>query len=35
MARQAIDEEFGSLDEYLSGAGVTAADIEALRAALT
>jgi protein-tyrosine phosphatase len=34
-ARQAIDEEFGSLDDYLRGAGVTAADIDALRAALT
>jgi protein-tyrosine phosphatase len=33
-ARQAIDDEFGSLDDYLRGAGVTSADADALRAAL-
>ncbi len=33
-ARQTIDEEFGSLDRYLLDAGVTAADLGALRGAL-
>jgi protein-tyrosine phosphatase len=34
VARHSIDEEFGSLDAYLREAGVTPADVEALRAAL-
>jgi protein-tyrosine phosphatase len=33
-ARRTIDDEFGSLDRYLSDAGVTAADVDRLRAAL-
>ena len=35
VARQAIDDEFGSLDDYLRGAGLTPDDIDALRAALS
>lgn len=33
-ARQAIDEEFGSLDGYLRDAGISAADVDKLRDAL-
>lgn len=33
-ARQAIDEQFGSLDAYLSAAGITEADVDRLRQAL-
>lgn len=33
-ARRAIDEDYGSLEGYLGAAGVTPADIDALRAAL-
>ncbi|MGH3560945.1 MAG: tyrosine-protein phosphatase, partial [Mycobacterium sp.] len=33
-ARRAIDETYGSLDGYLRRAGVTAADVDRLRAAL-
>jgi protein-tyrosine phosphatase len=33
-ARRAIDEKFGSLDDYLRSAEITAADVERLRAAL-
>ena len=33
-ARQTIDEEFGSLDAYLSDAGITEADVDRLRQAL-
>jgi len=34
-ARHGIDEGYGSLDGYLAAAGVTPADIDALRSALT
>ena len=33
-ARQTIDQDFGSLDGYLRDAGITAADVEQLRAVL-
>jgi protein-tyrosine phosphatase len=33
-ARQAIDEEFGSLDGYLRDAGISATDVDKLRSAL-
>jgi protein-tyrosine phosphatase len=33
-ARQTIDEQFGSLDAYLSDAGITEADVDRLRQAL-
>ncbi|HYQ34778.1 MAG TPA: tyrosine-protein phosphatase [Mycobacterium sp.] len=33
-ARQTIDDEFGSLDGYLTDAGITGADVDRLRAAL-
>jgi protein-tyrosine phosphatase len=33
-ARQTIDEQFGSLDDYLHDAGVTLADVDRLRTAL-
>ena len=33
-ARQTIDERFGSLDAYLSDAGITGADVDRLRRAL-
>ncbi|MDT5011449.1 MAG: protein-tyrosine phosphatase [Mycobacterium sp.] len=35
VARQAIDDEFGSLDNYLREAGVTPEQVEAVRTALT
>lgn len=34
VARETIDDTFGSLDGYLRGAGITAADVEALRGEL-
>jgi len=34
VARQTIDQEFGSLDGYLRDAGITDADVDRLRAAL-
>lgn len=34
VARQAIDDEFGSLDAYLREAGLSPADVDALRAAI-
>jgi protein-tyrosine phosphatase len=33
-ARQTIDDEFGSLDGYLTDADITGADVDRLRAAL-